>query len=327
MILLLFVILCAMFASAAVNNIIAVTGGIEHYFDAADVPDVIVQMTAEETAAEEWLNVLDSKRFEHNGKKLENFYNPAILISEAEMGINYFDEENNIIEKVGKSCFYANKCFFQDTDIRTGDDGVLTIGDTKRKLKFMGQFKGALFSNETNSNPVLILNQDDFHDFNLEESAHFQSSKMVYVKTSDADSIRELANDYDHLYVKTKAEYKDIYLYDMIAAYIMMIISIALMITAFVVLRFTIGFTISEAFREIGVMKAVGIRNGSIRGLYIVKYLAIAVIGSAIGFAGSIPLGNLMMKTVSENMVLGSDSSNLLGLISAVIVVSVIMLF
>ena len=38
--LLLFVILCSMFAAAAVNNIIAVTGGIEHYFDAADVPAV-----------------------------------------------------------------------------------------------------------------------------------------------------------------------------------------------------------------------------------------------------------------------------------------------
>ena len=86
-ILLLFVILCAMFASAAVNNIIAVTGGIEHYFEAANVPDVTVQMLAEESTAEEriralpsvkevkaeqWLIVLSSKSFEHNGKKLEN---------------------------------------------------------------------------------------------------------------------------------------------------------------------------------------------------------------------------------------------------------------
>ena len=46
-ILLLFVILGSMFAAAAVNNIIAVTGGIEHYFDAADVPDIIV-LTGEE---------------------------------------------------------------------------------------------------------------------------------------------------------------------------------------------------------------------------------------------------------------------------------------
>ncbi|MBQ6039834.1 MAG: hypothetical protein IJL32_03520 [Oscillospiraceae bacterium] len=150
-ILLLFVILCAMFASAAVNNIIAVTGGIEHYFEAANMPDVTVQMLAEESTAEErirvlpsvkevkaeqWLIVLSSKSFEHNGKKLENFFNPAGLISESEMGIHYFDHENKIIEQVGKGCFYANKPFFQDTDIRIGDDVVLTVGDTKRTLKF-----------------------------------------------------------------------------------------------------------------------------------------------------------------------------------------------
>ena len=49
-ILLPFVVLSAMFASAAVNDIIAVTGGIEHYFDAADVPDVTVMFYGENDA-------------------------------------------------------------------------------------------------------------------------------------------------------------------------------------------------------------------------------------------------------------------------------------
>ncbi len=58
-ILLLFVILCSMFAAAAVNNIIAVTGGIEHYFDAADVPDITVRMlTSEENDLEEKIGEL-----------------------------------------------------------------------------------------------------------------------------------------------------------------------------------------------------------------------------------------------------------------------------
>ncbi|MDE5596377.1 MAG: ABC transporter permease, partial [Lachnospiraceae bacterium] len=60
-ILLLFVILCSMFAAAAVNNIIAVTGGIEHYFDAADVPDVSVHMlNSGENDLEEKIGELDS---------------------------------------------------------------------------------------------------------------------------------------------------------------------------------------------------------------------------------------------------------------------------
>ena len=65
------------------NNIIAVTGGIEHYFDAADVPDVNVQMVnsgeddlwekvgelagVREIRRERWLVVSSSKyRAKHN---------------------------------------------------------------------------------------------------------------------------------------------------------------------------------------------------------------------------------------------------------------------
>ena len=88
-ILLLFVILCSMFAAASVNNIIAVTGGIEHYFDATNVPDVTVQMLnsgendlgekvgelacVREIRTEHWLVVSSSKYFRHNGKVLDNF--------------------------------------------------------------------------------------------------------------------------------------------------------------------------------------------------------------------------------------------------------------
>ncbi|MEE3405917.1 MAG: hypothetical protein VZR73_17715 [Acutalibacteraceae bacterium] len=49
---LLFVILCSMFAAASVNNIIAVTGSIEHYFDQADLPEIVVTLRGENDFAE-----------------------------------------------------------------------------------------------------------------------------------------------------------------------------------------------------------------------------------------------------------------------------------
>ena len=342
-ILLLFVILCSMFAAAAVNNIIAVTGGIEHYFDAADVPDVTVQMifggendleekigeldSVKEIRTEHWLCVASSKYFKHNGKKLDNFTNAAWLLSDSEMAINYFDENNHIIESVDKGCFYANAPFLQDMDIKEGDEVELTVGDSHLTLKFMGRFKGALFGSENSNSPYLIMNADDYDYLDKDEAAHIMNGRQFCVNTSDIDEIRELAKDYSGVYVYTREESKDIYLYDMLSAYVLMMISIVLMFTAFVVLRFTIGFTISEEFREIGVMKAVGIRGGSIRSLYIVKYLAIAVIGTLIGYFCSVPLGDMMMKNVSENMVLGSGNGTFMGILSSAAVVIVILLF
>ena len=286
-ILLLFVILCSMFAAAAVNNIIAVTGGIEHYFDAADVPDVTVLMMnsgendlgekigelacVKETRTEHWLCVSSSKYFRHNGEELDNYTNAAYLLSDSEMAVNYFDENNHIIESVDKGCFYASAPFLQGIDIKEGDEVELDIGNSHLTLKFMGRFKGALFGSGNSNPPYLILNSADYDYLDKDEAMHIMNAKQLYVNTSEVDEIRELAKSYSGVYVSTREESESIYLYDMLAAYVLMIISIVLMLTAFVVLRFTIGFTVSEEFREIGVMKAVGIRGGSIRSVYIVK--------------------------------------------------------
>ena len=339
-ILLLFVILCSMFAAAAVNNIIAVTGGIEHYFDAANVPDVTVMTLGENDAGERlaelacvreiktehWLSC-SSKSFWHNGKKLDNFTNAACLISDGEMAINYFDENNNIIENVDRGCFYASAPFLQDVAIKKGDEVELTVGDCHLTLQFMGRFKGALSRSGKADSPYLIINSADYDYLDKDEATHILNYKQHYINTSDVDEIKELAMNYDRVFVITREESKSIYLYDMLLAYALMIISVVLMFTAFAVLRFTIGFTISEEFREIGVMKAVGIGNAGIRSLYIVKYLAIAVAGALIGYFSSIPLKRMMMKTVSENMVLGSESGTLMGILSSVAVVIMILLF
>ena len=339
-ILLLFVILCSMFAAAAVNNIIAVTGGIEHYFDVADVPDVTVLTLGENDAGERigeracvreiktehWLSC-NSESFKHNGKKLDNFTNAACLISNREMAVNYFDENDHIIESVDKGCFYASAPFLQDIAIKEGDEVELTVGDRHLTLQFMGRFKGALFRSGKADTPYLIINSADYDYLDKDEAAHILNYKQLYINTSDVDEIKELAKNYDRVFVITREESKSIYLYDMLLAYALMIISVVLMFTAFVMLRFTIGFTIDEEFREIGVMKAVGIDNGSIRSLYIVKYLAIAVVGALIGYFCSVPLGDVMMKTVSENMVLGSESGTMIGLFSSVAVVMIILLF
>lgn len=340
-ILLLFVILSAMFAAASVNNIIAVTGGIEHYFDVAGVPQAMVQINREndaeemiralpsvsEVRAEKWLMVFSSKSFKLGGKKLDNFINPALIISDAQMAINYFDENNSIITGADKGCFYATSPFLQNIDIQVGDEVELEIGDSKLSLKFMGRLKDAIAGMESTASPMLIINSADFDQLSRDEVFKNASIDMLYIKTDDIAQLKASVKDYDGVYVMTRDDAKDTYFYDMLAAYIMMAISIILMFTAFVVLRFAIGFTISEEFREIGVMKAVGIANGSIRMLYIVKYLAIAVVGAFIGFFCSIPLGDMMMKTVSENMVLGSESGKLMGLISSAAVVLIILLF
>ena len=68
----------------------------------------------------------------------------------------------------------------------------------------------------------------------------------------------------------TKGSMKITYLMEMVVAGMLMIVSICLIIIALFILKFTISFTISEEFREIGIMKAIGIPSAGIRMLYLV---------------------------------------------------------
>ena len=63
------------------------------------------------------------------------------------------------------------------------------------------------------------------------------------------------------------------YIVDVVVAATVLLVSICIILISMVMLRFTINFTMNEEFREIGVMKAIGIKNGSIRILYIVNYM------------------------------------------------------
>ena len=340
-ILLIFIIMCSMFAAASVSSISAVTGGIDSYFDKAGVPDLLVRVPyssglEEEIRAlpevnsvrtEHHLTVLDSGCFRLNGEKMDNFTNSALLINSDERAITYFDESNSEVGALAKGEFYATSVFSEESDIKEGDRVILKMGDTELSLTYKGRFKGAIHGKNSSDHPVVMLSREDYDICERDKAFYGWAENCICIETDDPDSIKERYSGMLNVYVNDRDSYKEIYLYDMITAYVMMIISIVLMFAGFVMLRFTIGFTVSEEFREIGVMKAVGISSGRIRRLYLVKYLAIALIGAVIGYFCSLPLSRAMLDSMSQSMVFDTSSNFSLGLISTGAVILMIMLF
>ena len=340
-ILLLFVILCSMFAAASVSTIFAVTGGIDSYFDMAEVPDILMSIPLDsdldaEIAAlpmvsgiktEHLLSVLDSGCFVLDGKKLENFTNTAVISDSSERAIKYFDADNRPLPEIKEGSFWATAVFSNGLDIRAGDTLTFNAGDQSLELKYMGVFKDAVSGNTSTDHPHLLFSPEDYEKIKDNPSLQHWAQKALFISASDPDEIVSRYGGMQSVYTSTRSELKGIFLYDMIVAYTMMAISVLLLIAGFVVLRFTIGFTISEEFREIGVMKAVGIDNGSIRRIYLVKYSAISVIGSLLGYLFSIPLSEAMLKNVSDNMVFGGENKIYMGLISSAAVIAAIILF
>ena len=103
---------------------------------------------------------------------------------------------------------------------------------------------------------------------------------------------------------------------------ILLVVSLVLVAVALVILRFSITFTLSEEFREIGVMKAIGIRSLKIRGLYLVKYAALSVIGTVAGLALSFPFGELLVSVVPSSININNQNATFSNFICAVCMVA-----
>lgn len=344
-IILLFVILCSMFAAASVNNIVAVIGGLDYYFEKAGIGDyhIIERSTGEEDTLSDLLehskNVSECKienvvyassdKLKTDHGKLMEFSNIALVCDINDIKQNFFDMNDEIITKVEKGKVYITGSVPKREGVKTGDRFSVELGETKLPLEVAGFAKDALLGSEIMGNPRLLLNSADFETLMADETIrNYSCGHVFYIRTDNTTALESELNEQNGiLFSGSNDMIKMTYIMNMLVAAIILVVSAGLLIVSFVVLRFTICFTIAEEFREIGVMKAIGLPNSSIRVLYLVKYFGIALVGAVIGYFGSVPFGNMLLKSVSENMMLGNDNGTMIGIICCIAVVLIIMLF
>ncbi|MBO4523081.1 MAG: FtsX-like permease family protein [Ruminococcus sp.] len=343
-ILLLFVILATMFAASSVNNIITVLNGLDYYFEKADMSDhFVLTLNNNRDAIEDFLNnqanvkdyrveeqlFFNDTALSHDGKKLTELKNSALLLSIDNGKLNYFDKDNKILKEVPEGYAYFTGSLPSKANLKVGDEFQTKLGNTELTFKYAGIAKDAFFGSEMFNNPRLIVNNKDYEKFMSDEKVKENNRGIIfYINGYDKSTLESDLSDIPSVnFNKGISIVKTSYIMNIIVAGMLLIVSVCLIIVSFVVLRFTISFTINEEFREIGVMKALGLRNSSVRGLYLVKYLGIAVIGAFTGLMLSIPFGNTLMKSVTNNMVLGNDNALLINIACSIIVILIIMLF
>lgn len=344
-IILLFVILCSMFAAASVNNIVAVVGGLDYYFEKAGIGDyhIIERSTGGTDTISEILehsenvsgyrteNVVYAScdNLKTNNGKLMEFSNIALVCDINDTKQNFFDMDNEVVTEVEKGKVYITSNVPKREGVETGDKFTVELGDTKLPLEVAGFAKDALLGSEMMGNPRLLVNSEDFKTLMADETIRtYNCGHVYYIGTDNAAALESELNEQKGLLFSGGTDLiKMTYIMNMLVAVTILVVSAGLLIVSFVVLGFTIKFTISEEFREIGVMKAIGLKNSSIRVLYLVKYSGIALVGAVIGYFGSVPFGNMLLESVSENMVLGNDNSTMIGIICCIAVVLIIMLF
>jgi len=337
-IVLIFMILAAMFIASSANNMITIATALDKYFEMAQVPDYWFATSFEaeaarfETfAAENGYGVtaaklvqLDPRDIRIDGVRFD--YSNSIMFSTVE-GTKVFDRDGNVITHVNDGEIYVTaeifnseqNHFYEGCKIKIDTEGI------QKEFTLKSYTKDALFGSSMIGMTRFLVSDQDFSLFDVEGRTAF-ISLAVY---TDDESFMEKFND---LNLKTtmnadRSAIRMMYIMDTLIAAVILVVSICLILISMVILRFTIHFTMSEEFREIGVMKAIGIPVARIRGLYIVKYLAISLAGAAAGFALSFPFGRLLMESVSKNIILTGGNKFYLNLICAFATAAAVVLF
>lgn len=348
MLLLMFIILATIFSASGLNNLVTVMNGTDYYFDKAEMGNYSI-VAAKNNNLREILDSEDSitsYRVEPGiiamtssvRRNDEQFKGSTNVIFQAleDSKIKFFDKDDNVITDVKPGEVYITSSFIKDNNLSIGDEITVDAGNTRVKVKIAGMAKDALLGSKMMGMSRLLFNKVEYQKiynstFKISEDdpdADNHGYELFYIDMSNPSKMDKVLSSASAITFKGGRDtIKLTYVMDMIIVFIVLVLSIGLVIVALLVLKFTITFTVNDEYREIGVMKAIGINNSGIRRLYNVKYLSLAIIGAVIGYFLSIPFGKMLIKSSTENMVLGNSSGNYINILGSVFVVLVTILF
>lgn len=348
-ILFLFITLASVFLSSSINNILVIFPAVEYYIDYANVPDVtyVAMGTDEKEEVDGWVAndapkikghesdtmlALSNKgvRIEKNQKK-DLFDSNSASIYVATQDSSYckvFDTNgDSIVVNSGEIAVSISSA--QRNGLKLGEQITVEQGEISKTFTLRYMVKDATFGSDMVGMIRMIISPEDYALFSEADEANLVS--MYYFDTTDVKGfLQELNNQgfTSGINSITKDTYAMAYSFDMIVAALLILIGICLILIALLVLRFTLVFTLEEEYREIGIMKAVGLRGFAVKKLYLVKYFVLVTGGAILGLAASVPVSKAMVKGVSQNMIMKDAGGNLgINVICAILLVILVMLF
>ena len=348
-ILLLFIILVSTFLAASVSNMVTIIGALDYYMDVAKVPDYIAMALGEsgETPVDGFLQNC-SYVTEYEALDMYLLTDDAIEIAHCAEDVDRHSYERGGTIILGVVPENFTRVFdskdaplsLKSAEIAVPNEQAelngLAVGDT---LKISGPdktmeftitqiIKDAVFGSAMISTKRLFINETDYREL-MGDLPRYHT--MLYaVNCTDVKGLqKELKQqNIEILTGLEKSTIKMCYFFDLLIAGLLVVVGICLILVSFLILRFTIVFTLQEDYKEIGIMKAIGIRDGKIKGIYLLKYFAVTLAGSAIGFLISIPFGNALLEQVMQDFMMPPLENMLfLNLLSVICVVLLVVLF
>ncbi len=347
-VLFLFMITASMLIASSVNLLYTSTTALEHFKELSKTSDNIIITLSEPDSDKmmaEWsskcnkikevntddmiLVTADRITLQPQYAKIEE--EATLTVAKVpKKGNLIFSEQDNKVE-LNPGEVAIPKIIKDNTGLKIGDKIKIRIGNLEKEFIVKNYLKDVLFGSGMMGFKRIIISDEDYEEYN--KISEKSIMKLWGITKTGAATYEEIEKDFSKTSIASISTFNSevvsfTYLMDLVAAAIMSIMSIFLILIAFLILRFTIRFTIEEDYKEIGIMKAIGLKNIGIKKIYLVKYSALSLVGGGIGFAASIPFSGNMLGNLSENIMITTSVLNYsLAALSSLLIIFVTILF
>ncbi|KOA20334.1 FtsX-like permease family protein [Clostridium homopropionicum DSM 5847] len=345
-ILLIFIILATTFLASSINSLIAVSESVDYFMEKAKTPDYLISAfdRGENKEFDKWINTSkfissydidrgimlskDAVKTKEDGKikEFEPFGENLLQVQPKKYGKILGDKGEEIILNPGEIAFSLGDK--SKNNLEVGDKVIITLGNIKKEFTIKLFTKDAIFGSSMNEMKRVVISEEDYELYKSFKEAAYVNT--YYIISDDTAALeKELKGiDFSTIFNVDKSMVNKSFILDMMPSGVLIVVSLCLILIAFLILRFTIIFTLQDDFKEIGVMKAIGLKEFDIKKVYLIKYLAITIIGVIGGLLLSFPFGNILLKQTSGNILMKSSTGNILiNIACSVSVVLVVLLF
>lgn len=289
--------------------------------------------TVDEFQVLEMLNVDNAGLFIGKHSLGESTQDNALVV-QSEQFDYLLDLEGNII-RPQEGEIYIPISYMDLYEVEVGDRVTVMSDQYTYSYKIAGALRDSQMNSSMASSKRLLIHEKDYTALAKELG---RIEYLIEFRLKDVSMCGEFENAYANSGLEANGPTLTYPLFRMINALsdgmvagILILVSVLSIVVSFLCIRFTLIATLEEDYREIGVMKAIGIHAYEIKKMYLGKYSLVTVVGCVVGYSLSFLLSSLLQKNIQlymggENKVGVSAVGGLIGCIAIYYVVRLFVL-
>ena len=237
-------------------------------------------------------------------------------------------DENNRPAQPKDGELWVPVCYNRDHTVQAGDKAVIN----RKTFVVTGFVRDSQMNSTLASSKRFVVSAGDYAQLKEVGSVEY----LIEFRLKDLSDLSEFESAYSASQMPANGPTLSWPLFRMISAVsdgimiaVILLVSVIVILIALLCIRFTLLAKIEDDYREIGVMKAVGIRVSDIQSIYLAVYAVLAAAGCIMGFLLSLALRGPLQESIRANLgESGNDGlSFLLGMAGTLLLFFFILFF